>query len=194
MQPQSPLIVYLPCTFQVVGDGHGFTQSGGVAFGTGSQLKANGASILGGLGNTASGQYSVITGGNGNALKVSDFAYTYSYFGQQLGLKCQLNFVIMDGSVAYLINTAFDTGIVPTILCRNSSNRTLTYTASPPLSAILGGSVALSSTTGIISGTIGPTAKDKTFVGITILEKETGLAGYLGFYLSVSKGELSQRI
>lgn len=51
---------------QVVGDGHGFTQSGGVVFGTSNQLNASGASVLGGIGNTASGLYSAISGGNGN--------------------------------------------------------------------------------------------------------------------------------
>ena len=51
---------------QVVGDGHGFTQSGGVVFGYGNQLLANGASILGGSGNTGSGLYSEISGGRKN--------------------------------------------------------------------------------------------------------------------------------
>ena len=61
------VLIYPSLTpLQVVGDNHGFTQSGGVVFGTGNQLAANGASILGGSGNTGLGLYSEISGGRRN--------------------------------------------------------------------------------------------------------------------------------
>lgn len=172
---------------QVVGDGHGFTQSGGVAFGTCNQLKAHGASILGGLGNTASGMYSAIGGGNGNTIKASEFSQSIVDTYAHPGLYCMSNFVTMDGFLTYVKNAAVIG--TPTMLCRNNTNRLLTYTAFPTLSTILGGNVSLSSTTGIISGTIGPATVDTTYVGITVVESATGLAGYLGFYVSVLNGE-----
>ena len=141
--------------------------------------------------------YSTISGGNGNTINASGFASVKIMLQDQvLGLDCLSNFVKLDGSITYVKDTAFLWS--PTIFCRNrpafDRNRLLTFTAFPSLSSVYGGSVALSLTTGIISGTTGPRAVNTTYVGIAIVDSATGLAGYFGFFVSVSDGEYIPRV
>lgn len=174
----------MPC-FQIVGDRHGFTQSGGVIFGTGNQLSTNGASILGGVGNTASGQYSAIVGGNGAA--TSDFASTATGGGKQLA--CTSNFVPPSGIVNYVANTVIPS--LAKITCTGSVSLQISYTASPPMSS-LGGSVALNSSfgAGFLTGTTGSaTTGGPKWFDITVVDSVTGMAGYLGLKISISPGE-----
>jgi len=96
--------------------------------------------------------------------------------------------------ITYAVNTAIPGE--PAISC-NADGRfsrnlrgigALTYSAWPPLST-LGGSVGLSPTSGIVSGTTGPTPQSPTLFTITAVDSATGYAGYFEFYASVSSSE-----
>ena len=99
------------------------------------------------------------------------------------------NFVSLYGSMDYVANSA-----LPGVLTFVGTTFTsaLTYTVSPPLS-VLGGNLTLSSSTGVISGTTGPTTTKKTLFTVFASENTTataGFGGFFSFYISVSPGEL----
>ena len=100
-------------------------------------------------------------------------------------LTCTSNFVTPSGMISYATNMAIPGE--PAISCTGGTGA-LTYSAWPPLSTV-GGSVGLSPTSGIISGTTGLTPQSPTLFTITAVDSVAGYAGYFEFYVSVSSGE-----
>jgi len=100
-------------------------------------------------------------------------------------LACTSNFVTPSGMITYAMDTAIPGK--PAISCTGGTGA-LTYSAWPTLST-LGGSVGFSPTSGIVSGTTGPTPQSPTLFTITAVDSATGYAGYFEFYASVSSSE-----
>jgi hypothetical protein len=100
-------------------------------------------------------------------------------------LACTSSFVTPSGVITYAKNTA-----IPgeTAISCTGGNGALTYSVWPSLST-LGGSLGLSPTSGIITGTAGPAPQSPTLFTITAIDSEAGSAGYFEFYVSVSSGE-----
>lgn len=154
-------------------------------------MKADGASVLGGVGNTASGLYSAIVGGTGTVSPiVMSTALGYSSGAISGRPTCATTFVKSPlGSIAYITNTYVHPELTA-VICTGGPGMSLAYTISPSLS-ILGGNMSLSSTMGIISGTTGPAALDATLFTILVIDGVSGLADILQFYITVSTGEQS---
>ena len=100
-------------------------------------------------------------------------------------LACTSNFVNPSGQITYAANTAIPS--VSAISC-SSYGGPLDYSVWPSLST-LGGNVAISRTTGIISGTVVKTPMSPLLFTVTAADSVTGYSGYFDFYASVSSGE-----
>ena len=100
-------------------------------------------------------------------------------------LACTSSFVTPSGVITYVKNTAIP---AETAISCTGGTGVLTYSVWPSLST-LGGSMGLSPTSGIITGTTGSTTQGPTLFTITAIDSEAGSAGYFEFYVSVSSGE-----
>ena len=103
-----------------------------------------------------------------------------------MGLTCSSNFVTSMGLITYVVNQDIS-HLSHKISCSGTYGAPI-YTAYPSLS-ILGGTVAISSTTGVISGVVGESPVGKTFFYILVVDNVVGKVGFFGVYISISSGE-----